>query len=37
VDRTAGPTSAADLREHGAGLVVGDLAELLTGQDIGED
>jgi HAD superfamily hydrolase (TIGR01509 family) len=30
VDRTAGPTSAADLREHGADLVVADLAELLT-------
>lgn len=36
VDRTAGPTSAADLREHGADLVVGDLAELLTGQSIGQ-
>lgn len=30
VDRTTGPTSAADLRGHGADLVVGDLAELLT-------
>ncbi|MGP3984897.1 HAD family hydrolase [Streptomyces sp. KR80] len=30
VDRTAGPSSAADLREHGADLVVRDLAELLT-------
>ncbi|MGP4003482.1 HAD family hydrolase [Streptomyces sp. 8N706] len=30
VDRTAGPTSAADLREHGADLVVRDLSELLT-------
>lgn len=28
VDRTAGPTSAADLRVHGADLVVDDLAEL---------
>ncbi len=33
VDRTDGPTSAADLREHGADLVVGDLAELLTGEE----
>ncbi|MFG3255351.1 HAD family hydrolase [Streptomyces sp. NPDC048172] len=31
VDRTAGPTSAADLRDHGADLVVADLAELLGG------
>ncbi|WP_432094116.1 HAD family hydrolase [Streptomyces sp. bgisy100] len=30
VDRTAGPTSAADLREHGADLVVRDLADLLA-------
>ncbi|GAA2393155.1 hypothetical protein GCM10010420_17400 [Streptomyces glaucosporus] len=30
VDRTAGPTSAADLRDHGADVVVRDLAELLT-------
>ncbi|GAA2445387.1 HAD-IA family hydrolase [Streptomyces macrosporus] len=30
VDRTAGPTSAEDLREHGADVVVRDLAELLT-------
>lgn len=30
VDRSAGPTSVADLRAHGADLVVGDLAELLT-------
>ncbi|MCG3040644.1 HAD-IA family hydrolase [Streptomyces sp. S1A] len=29
VDRTAGPTSARDLREHGADVVVTDLAELL--------
>lgn len=29
VDRTAGPTSAADLREHGADVVVRDLAELI--------
>ncbi|AZS84081.1 beta-phosphoglucomutase family hydrolase [Streptomyces griseoviridis] len=32
VDRTAGPTSAADLRARGADLVVGDLAELLVGE-----
>ncbi|MFI9101009.1 HAD family hydrolase [Streptomyces fildesensis] len=31
VDRTAGPTSATDLREHGASIVVRDLAELLAG------
>lgn len=30
VDRTAGPTSADDLSEQGADLVVTDLAELLT-------
>ncbi|MFF3763815.1 HAD-IA family hydrolase [Streptomyces sp. NPDC001922] len=30
VDRTAGPTSADDLREHGADLVVRDLADLLA-------
>ncbi|WP_046495188.1 HAD family hydrolase [Streptomyces odonnellii] len=30
VDRTAGPTSAADLRRHGADAVVGDPGELLT-------
>lgn len=30
VDRAAVPGSAADLRKHGADLVVGDLAELLT-------
>lgn len=30
VDRAAGPTSAAQLRAHGADLVVTDLAELLT-------
>ena len=30
VDRTAGPTSARDLRDHGADVVVRDLAELLT-------
>ncbi|GAA2067186.1 hypothetical protein GCM10009801_14310 [Streptomyces albiaxialis] len=29
VDRSAGPTSGADLRSHGADLVVRDLAELL--------
>ncbi|SFK15342.1 HAD family hydrolase [Streptomyces pini] len=29
VDRTNGPTSARDLREHGADVVVTDLAELL--------
>ncbi|CAL9595719.1 putative protein [Streptomyces sp. enrichment culture] len=29
VDRTAGPTSARDLRDHGADVVVTDLAELL--------
>ncbi|MFH0241153.1 HAD family hydrolase [Streptomyces sp. HK10] len=29
VDRTAGPTSARDLREHGADVVVTDLADLL--------
>lgn len=29
VDRTDGPTSARDLREHGADVVVTDLAELL--------
>lgn len=34
VDRTAGPTSAADLRRHGADAVVGDPGELLTA---GED
>ncbi|WP_078591581.1 HAD family hydrolase [Streptomyces megasporus] len=39
VDRTAGPTSAEDLREHGADVVVRDLAELLTepGDDPGEE
>jgi beta-phosphoglucomutase-like phosphatase (HAD superfamily) len=31
VDRTAEPTGAADLLEHGAHLVVRDLAELLSG------
>ncbi|MBZ4019644.1 HAD family hydrolase [Streptomyces purpurogeneiscleroticus] len=30
VDRAATPDSARDLREHGADVVVGDLAELLT-------
>lgn len=30
VDRTAGPTSAAELRERGADLVVADPGELLT-------
>ncbi|MER5968227.1 HAD-IA family hydrolase [Streptomyces sp. NPDC002055] len=30
VDRIAGPTSAADLRKHGADLVVRDLADLLA-------
>jgi hypothetical protein len=30
VDRAHGPTSAADLREHGADLVVADLGELLV-------
>jgi beta-phosphoglucomutase-like phosphatase (HAD superfamily) len=29
VDRTAGPTSTADLREHGADLVIRGLAELV--------
>ncbi|PJE97870.1 hydrolase [Streptomyces carminius] len=37
VDRTAGPTSARDLREHGADLVVRDLAELLTEPGDGTD
>ncbi|MFB6978344.1 HAD family hydrolase [Streptomyces scopuliridis] len=33
VDRTAGPTSAAELREHGADLVVADPGELLVTED----
>ncbi|MCX4787464.1 MULTISPECIES: HAD family hydrolase [unclassified Streptomyces] len=33
VDRTGGPTSAAELRDHGADLVVSDPGELLTAGD----
>lgn len=33
VDRTAGPTSAADLRRHGADVVVTDPGELLTDEE----
>ncbi|UGY92283.1 HAD family hydrolase [Streptomyces gobiensis] len=33
VDRTAGPDTAAELRAHGADLVVRDLSELLPGEE----